>query len=183
MSMATSSARGPSYSFNSIKPDIGAPGASVSAEAGTGTGQTSFGGTSGATPMVSGSAALLIQAHPSSSPLEIKARLMNTAETNIQTNPVTQPGVLAPITRIGSGEVRVNRAFATTTAAWEANDLTPSISFAYDAVSTSKVFNKNVEVHNYGSSRRTYSITSRWISALPPALPCRPMALRHSRCG
>ena len=59
MSMVSSSARGPSYSFNSIKPDIGAPGASVSAEAGTGTGQVAFGGTSGATPMISGSAALL----------------------------------------------------------------------------------------------------------------------------
>ena len=87
--------------------DIGAPGASVSAEAGTGTGQVAFGGTSGATPMISGSAALLIQAHPSFAPLEIKALLMNTAETNIQINPATQPGVLAPITRIGGGEVRV----------------------------------------------------------------------------
>src|SRR2546422_2298856 len=41
-----------SVSFNAIKPDIGAPGASVSAEVGTGTGETAFGGTSGATPMV-----------------------------------------------------------------------------------------------------------------------------------
>ena len=61
-SMVSSSARGPSYSYNAIKPDIGAPGASVSAEAGTGDGETAFGGTSGATPMVAGSAALLIQA-------------------------------------------------------------------------------------------------------------------------
>ena len=67
MSMVSSSARGPSYSFNSIKPEIGAPGGSVSAEAGTGTGQTAFGGTSGATPMISGSAALLLQAHPGAS--------------------------------------------------------------------------------------------------------------------
>ena len=37
---------------------------------------------------------------------------MNTAETNILTNPATQPGVLAPITRIGGGEVRVDRALA-----------------------------------------------------------------------
>src|SRR5436309_5624302 len=92
MSMVSSSARGPSYSFNSSKPDIGAPGASVSAEAGTGTRGTSFGGTSGATPMISGSAALLIQAHPTLDPLAIKALLMNTAETNIQIDPVKQPG-------------------------------------------------------------------------------------------
>jgi len=160
MSMVSSSARGPSYSFNSIKPDIAAPGASVSAEAGTGNGQTPFGGTSGATPMVSGSAALLIQAHPTFAPLEIKALLMNTAETNITINPATQPGVLAPITRIGGGEVRVNRAFASTTAAWDEDDLAPSLSFGYNALNDSKTVSKTIEVHNYGSSRRTYSITT-----------------------
>ncbi len=160
MSIVSGSARGPSYSFNSIKPEIGAPGASVSAEAGTGTGQTSFGGTSGATPMISGSAALLIQKHPTFSPLEIKALLMNTAETNIQTNPVAQPGVLAPITRIGGGEVRVNRAFARSTAAWDAGDSTPSLSFGYNALTGSKAFEKTVAVHNYGSTPRTYSIAT-----------------------
>jgi subtilisin family serine protease len=159
MSMVSTSARGPSYSFNSIKPEIGAPGGSVSAEAGTGTGATAFSGTSGATPMIAGSAALLIQSHPDYSPLEIKARLMNTAETNIQINPVTQPGVLAPITRIGSGEVRVNRAIASTTAAWDADDMTPGISFGYDALTGSKAFQKTVEVRNYGTARRTYLIT------------------------
>jgi subtilisin family serine protease len=158
MSMVSSSARGPSYSLNSIKPDIGAPGASVSAEAGTGTGQTAFSGTSGATPMISGSAALLIQAHPAYDPLQIKALLMNTAETNIQINPGLQPGVLAPITRIGSGEVRVDRAAASTTVAWDADDLTPSISFGYNALNESKTFNRRVEVRNYGSKGRTYSI-------------------------
>jgi len=162
MSMVSTSSRGPSYSFNSIKPDIGAPGASVSAEAGTGTGQTAFGGTSGAAPMISGSAALLIDAHPSFAPLEIKALLMNTAETNIQINPATQPGVLAPITRIGGGEVRVNRAFASTTAAWEEDDLTPSLSFGYHTVNDSKVFDKTVKLHNYSSTTRTYSIAANF---------------------
>jgi subtilisin family serine protease len=158
MSMVGTSARGPSYSFNSIKPEIGAPGASVSAEAGTGTGQTAFGGTSGATPMISGSAALLLQSHPSIGPLQVKALLMNTAETNIQIDPVKLPGVLAPITRIGSGEVRVNRAFMSTTAAWDADALTPSLSFGYNALSDSKTFQKTVEIQNYGSAQRTYSI-------------------------
>ena len=43
---------------------------------------------------------------------------MNTGETTIYINPATQPGVLAPITRIGGGEVRVERALASQTAAW-----------------------------------------------------------------
>ena len=60
---------------------------------------------------------------------------MNTAETRTSCiNPATQPGVLAPITRIGGGEVRVNRRPSTrrqrgTTATW-----TGSLSFGYQAL-------------------------------------------------
>jgi subtilisin family serine protease len=157
-SMVSGSARGPSYSISAIKPDIGAPGASVSAEAGTGTSGTSFGGTSGATPMVSGSVALVLQAHPGRTPAEIKSLLMNNAETNIQINPASQPGVLAPISRIGGGEVRVDRAFDSTTAAWDREDHTGSLSFGYHALNDGATFTKKVVVRNYGSSRRTYSI-------------------------
>ena len=46
-SVVGSSSRGPSYSYNAVKPDIGAPGASVSAIAGTGTEEEAFSGTSG----------------------------------------------------------------------------------------------------------------------------------------
>ena len=59
-SMVGSSSRGPSNDYQQIKPEIGAPGASVSAIAGSGDGTGPFGGTSGAAPMVSGSAALLM---------------------------------------------------------------------------------------------------------------------------
>jgi len=158
-SMVGSSSRGPSYSRNSIKPDIGAPGASVSAEAGTGSGTTPFGGTSGAAPMVSGSAALLRQAFPSRAPFEIKALLQNTAETDIETNPLTLPGVLAPITRIGGGEVRVKAAYDSTSAAWDEKDQAGSLSFGYVATADRKELRRKVVVRNYSSSPKTYSIT------------------------
>lgn len=156
--VVSSSSRGPSYGDNAIKPDIGAPGASVSAVAGTGTEQTAFSGTSGATPMVSGSAALLIQAYPDRPPEEIKAILMNTATTNVFTNPATLPGVLAPITRIGGGEVRVNDALESTTAAWDTKTNAGSLSFGYEATSDLAVLTRNVTVRNYSNRRRTYSI-------------------------
>ena len=157
--MVSSSSRGPSYSYNAIKPDIGAPGASLSAQYGTGDGQTAFGGTSGAAPMVTGSAALVIQKFPGITPLEVKARLMNTGETNIGINPVGLPGYLAPITRIGGGEVRVDKAIATKTAAWDAQDLTGSLSFGYQALTGSTAFKKTVVVRNYTNKTRTYTIT------------------------
>lgn len=157
-SIVASSSRGPTMSYNSIKPDIGAPGASVSAVSGSGAGEQAFGGTSGAAPMVSGSAALVLDAHPDYSPRDVKAVLVNTANNNIQINPATQPGVLAPITRIGGGEVRVDKAVKTTTAAWSADD-TPSLSFGYRSLSEDATFRRRVIVRNYSDQARTYSIT------------------------
>lgn len=156
--MVPSSSRGPSYSFNAIKPDIGAPGASVSVEAGTGTLESPFGGTSGAAPMVAGSAALLLDKNSDLSVQEVKTLLMNTAETDIRMNPSLTPNPLAPITRIGAGEVRVDDAIASGTAAWETQGNGASLSFGYHAIATTIRVRKSVSVKNYGTSRKTYSI-------------------------
>nr|WP_255603624.1 S8 family serine peptidase [Oscillochloris sp. ZM17-4] len=172
-SMVGSSSRGPSigailskstfgYQFGQmIKPEIGAPGASVSAEVGTGTGSTAFGGTSGAAPMVAGAAALVLADKPHLSPAEVKALLMNTAETEIYTSMVAQNIVLAPITRIGNGEVRVDRALATGAAAWGLNGSSATLSFGFVDVSRRKItLCRTVEVRNYTGRSITYGIDS-----------------------
>ncbi|NTW00432.1 MAG: S8 family serine peptidase [Oscillochloris sp.] len=143
-----------------IKPEIGAPGTSVSALVGTGSATEAFGGTSGAAPMVAGAAALIkADSWAITPPHEIKARLMNTAETTIYTNPATQPGVLAPITRIGTGEVRVDRALATGAAAWELNGAGATLSFGMVDVSRSKLtLYRTVEVKNYTAKPIRYDI-------------------------
>ncbi len=168
-SMVASSSRGPNYSFSAAKPDIGAPGASVSAISGSGTDVEAFGGTSGAAPMVSGAAALLLSAEPGLTPAEVKARLMNTAERNVFINPATQPGVLAEITRIGGGEVRVDRAISSTTAMWAANPQILNSELYTDGVSLSlgyhrlltgtHFFTRTVVVSNYSATDREYVIT------------------------
>ena len=165
-SMASTSSRGPSFSLQTIKPDIGAPGASLSAEVGTGDGQTAFSGTSGAAPMVAGAAALLLDAQPGQSPQEVKARLMNTAETAVQINPVTLPGVMAPITRIGAGEVRVDRAAATTTLAYDRDTLAPSLSFGYRPVikagAAGNRFRRTLEIKNLSAQSCTYQLAATY---------------------
>ena len=162
MHMVGSSSRGPDNALNLIKPEVGAPGASVSAEVGTGTLNTPFGGTSGAAPMVSGSAALLMDAYPDRSPLEIKAALINTGETNIMNRPTEFGGELAPITRIGGGEVRVDRAHATGAAAWEQGGSSSALSFGFHDISadSGNSVTKSVTVRNYSGSSIEYDLAS-----------------------
>jgi len=155
--MVGSSSRGPRNGDNLLKPEIGAPGASVSAIAGTGTDTGPFGGTSGAAPMVAGSAALLLQAHPNLSPMEVKARLMNNGDTNITTDPFTG---LAPVSRIGGGEVRVLDAYQEPVAAW--NDALPTAALSFGQVDVSKdvvTLHRTVRVRNYSNEAVEYSIT------------------------
>jgi subtilisin family serine protease len=155
--MVGSSSRGPQNENTTlIKPEIGAPGASVSAIAGTGIGEGPFGGTSGAAPMVAGSAALVLQAGPGLSPLEVKARLMNNGDTNIDTDPFTG---LAPITRIGGGEVRVDRAVDAPAAAWEKGGTAGALSFGFvDVWKNTVTLHKKVRVRNYSDHDIWYSI-------------------------
>ena len=159
-SVVGTSARGPSYSYQTIKPEIGAPGASLSAIAGTGTLEAAFGGTSGATPMIAGSAALLLEALPHASPAEIKARLMNNTETQIQTAPNIFGPQLAPATRIGGGEVRVDRALNAKTIAWVLEDETAGISFGAPSISQTGAFHKTVLIYNASNSKRRYSVSA-----------------------
>ncbi|MBT8194417.1 MAG: S8 family serine peptidase, partial [Acidimicrobiia bacterium] len=171
--MVGSSSRGPSNYYQQIKPEIGAPGASVSAEVGTGTGTTPFGGTSGAAPMVSGAAALILDGTGGTkttakgkangqaiglglSPVEVKALLMNNGETDIATDPFSG---LAPITRIGGGEVRVDRALDAPVAAWDDATAQGALSFGMVEVPSDMSITKTVRIRNYDNTRRTYSIT------------------------
>ncbi|MCE7939499.1 MAG: hypothetical protein DYG90_13140, partial [Chloroflexi bacterium CFX6] len=80
-SMVGSSSRGPQHARTTlIKPEIGAPGASVSAIAGTGTGEGPFGGTSGACPVAAGVAALVVSANPLLTADQVRSILEHTAE-------------------------------------------------------------------------------------------------------
>ena len=155
-----SSSRGPSNLLNLIKPEIGAPGASVSAVAGSGTGTSAFGGTSGASPMVAGSAALLGQAFPSRGPLELKALLINTGDTNIMNRPALFGGTIAPITRIGGGEVRVDQALRSPIAAWVDADKSATLGYGFLDVTASTSLTKSVHVRNYSGANRTFDIAS-----------------------
>ncbi|MCC6188376.1 MAG: S8 family serine peptidase, partial [Anaerolineales bacterium] len=181
--IVASSSRGPRNHDNYIKPDLGAPGASTSAEVGTGDGTTAFGGTSGAAPMVTGAAALLIdkyrgQALPSNigqrfgvngerATFMYKALLMATGNPNVY---VGAPGLgapLAPITRIGGGRLDVLRAAQSETIVWDETDAildsryrTGSLSFGYRAVTNQASYLRKLIIANTGSEGRWYDLSS-----------------------
>jgi subtilisin family serine protease len=164
--VASFSSRGPNYSYNMLKPDMSAPGTIEAAQVGTGNGQTTESGTSFSCPLTAGVAALLLSKNHALAPLDVKAILMETTETNVFENAATEPGVLAPMSRAGSGEVRADRAAAATTSVWDASDpLGVSLSFGTYRLNANQSFKKKVVVRNYSSTARTYQIANTYRDA------------------
>jgi minor extracellular serine protease Vpr len=159
--MAPGSSRGPS-SLQQIKPEIGAPGALNGAVAGSGARDEVLGGTSGSSPVVAGAAAILLQAHPDFTPMQIKALLMNSAMTQVNTHSAQAPGERAPISRIGAGELRVNQALKLGSLAWEPSSRSAALSFGMVDVPQPLSLRKAVRVENFSDSARVYRVASSY---------------------
>jgi subtilisin family serine protease len=164
--VASYSSRGPNYSYNMLKPDMSAPGTIMGAQVGTGNGQFTESGTSFSCPITAGSAAVLLSKNHSLAPLDVKALLMENSEPTVYSNLLTQPGVLGPLSRIGAGELRVDRAVSSTTSVWDAsNPLSVSMSFGTYRVSANQTFRKKVVLRNYGTTSRAYTIGNTYRDA------------------
>jgi hypothetical protein len=164
--VASYSSRGPNYSYNMLKPDMSAPGTIMGAAMGTGNGQVTASGTSFSCPLTAGSAAVLLSKNGNLLPLDVKALLMENSEPAVYNNALTQPGYLGPLSRTGAGELRVDRAIASTTAAWDAsNPLSVSMSFGTYRLSANQTFKKKVVIRNYSNAPRTYAIGNTYRDA------------------
>jgi len=95
--IASFSSRGPSPVDLLDKPDVSAPGVDITAADWRG-GYRTLSGTSMATPMVAGVAALLLEARPDLTPAQVKGILMQTADPIAATNATAQgAGVIDPL--------------------------------------------------------------------------------------
>jgi subtilisin family serine protease len=155
-----------------VKPDVTAPGVTVfSAGMGTGTDGLTDSGTSMATPHIAGTAALVLKAHPTWTPEQVKAAIMNTAGQDLFTGTNHTGDKFAP-ERVGAGRVQADRAVATDVLAY--NDTiggSVSVSFGdVDAVATTTL-HRTFTVHNTATSGATdtYSTGYDAIDALPGA--------------
>jgi minor extracellular serine protease Vpr len=142
---------GPRNPDSAPKPDVIAPGVSVSsAGMGTGTGSLVESGTSMACPMTAGIAALVKQAHSTWTGAQIKAAIMNTA------NPALNMGYNSRLA--GSGVVQAQNAVNSSVLATTADAL-DSIKFGYVPGSGDYAAQQPFTLTNYGSSTATYNLS------------------------
>ena len=145
--LSSFSSRGPNTD-NGIKPDLVAPGGSISTARPTdvGGGYAVASGTSFSTPMVTGAAALLKAAHPGLTAQQYRSLLINSASTV-----VTAAGAVLPVQQEGAGMLNVFAAINGTVAANPA-----SISFGIAPVAG--MLTKTLQLTNVGGTSDIYRI-------------------------
>ena len=159
------SSRGPAISGIRPKPDIGAPGAWLSAEVGTGDGQTNFSGTSGAAPVITGAAALVLDKFPKTTPAIVKTRLLNAASTENRTPDAQANLYPTPVTRIGAGEVRVAPALTNSGVLLNKALGSGNVGFGLPHVTKETTFTAGLSIRNGGSTAKRYLLESTFREA------------------
>ncbi len=163
--IASFSSRGPSRAQNQpiLKPDVAAPGFNVvSTLSGSGNGSTVMSGTSMASPLTAGTVTLLRQAHPTWTPAEIKALLMNTADHESYSLPYPAPPARQAVspTRNGAGRIDAAAAIAASVIAFDkANPARVSLSFATTDVAAVTNEARAITVSNKGAAAADYTVS------------------------
>ena len=157
--VAPFSSAGPRFGDSGQKPDLVAPGVSVvSAGVGTGSGSATFSGTSMATPLVAGAAALTLEGHPgwtdpSTRAGLARAALISTADINEDVHGSRDHDAF----RDGAGVLDAGAA-ATTTAMLTTADGTDELAFGYQALAGPWTATESFTVHNDGASSESYVV-------------------------
>jgi minor extracellular serine protease Vpr len=154
---ASFTSAGPNRLGNVLKPDIAGPGVSlVSAGMGKGTGAIMMSGTSMSSPHVAGIAALVRQAHPGWTPLQVKAALISTADPGKIKDYATAGGP----TRGGTGMVQAARAVDTVAYA-STNEGRDNLSFGFESLTAKKSSTRSYKITNMSGKAITYDLTTQ----------------------
>ncbi|WP_454294543.1 S8 family serine peptidase [Salana multivorans] len=147
-----SSSRGVHGSYGISKPDVAAPGTTISSVAvGTADGSSVKSGTSMAAPHAAGIAAITAEAHPDFTPVQVKAAVMNTASHDVRIG----EAIFGP-QRVGSGRVDAAGAVATDVIAYDTeNPDGVSVTFGVLEVSEATTLTRSVTIENHGDASAT----------------------------
>ena len=145
--LAGFSGRGPNIDLG-IKPDLTAPGVAIHT-ASNGSGFTlSANGTSFATPMIAGGAALLLQRFPAWSATQVKSALVNSA---VQV--VTVDGAPGLVNQVGNGRLDLGRAF-------EVAAFLDPVGTSFGSIPAASSTRRSVLVTNAVSTVKTYELSA-----------------------
>jgi subtilisin family serine protease len=148
--IASFSSQGPRIGDSSLRPGVTAPGVSVvSTASGTGNSSQVLSGTSMATPLVAGVAALTKQAHPGWSQPDLRAAIVQTASPTMMQDMLQR--------NEGGGLVQALPATATQAVVRMPSE---SIGFGYADLLSDFSATKNVTVHNAATKAVQFNITA-----------------------
>ncbi len=170
---ASFTSRGGTTSAGSLKPDVTAPGVSItSAKSGTGSGRLTISGTSMATPHTAGIAALVLHAHPAYSTEQVKAAIVGTALEDVLVDAADAASGHYPPTRVGTGRVRADLAASTDVLAYAAGGSgAVNVGLGPVDVGTPTVtITRNVSVQNVGTASRAYAVSTQDDVSVPGAV-------------
>jgi hypothetical protein len=153
--IADFSSRGPAAPNSMLKPEISAPGFTItSVKVGGGTAPTDMSGTSMASPHIAGAAGLLRQLHPDWSTEEIKAALMNTARLTRDAGQNAYPE-----SRAGAGRIQMDDAArVVVTAKAENSGGLVSLSLGALVLTNTYTTVRNIVLTNHGAAAVSYSV-------------------------
>ena len=162
------SSRGTHVAGN-VKPDVAAVGQAVfSVDAGSGNEGKTLSGTSMASPMTAGLAALVRSKHPDWTPEEVKADIMNTAGQDVFTGPGHTGDAYGP-NRVGAGRIQATQALSNHVLAYVVNNPgAVSVSFGPVAVTQADTeLTKTVKVVNKGLTTAAFSLAYQPLTSVP----------------
>ncbi|WP_051266849.1 S8 family peptidase [Nakamurella lactea] len=165
------SSRGTHGTQNPVKPDVAAPGSSISS-AGIGSGNKSAlnSGTSMATPHIAGISALLKQEHPTWSTEQLKAAIMNTANHDVFTE-LGQTGDRYGPARVGSGRVDALQAVTTDVLAYNTDTpggVSATFGVVWQAANKAKsTQTRTIKVQNTAKTGATFKVSYEGLVTSP----------------
>jgi subtilisin family serine protease len=150
--VADFSSSGPRWGDLALKPEIAAPGVDiVSAASGSGDGVAWFSGTSMATPVVAGVAALVKQANPKWTPALIKSALINTAKS---------VGSNVLLRSVGAGRVNALNAVKAKVTIDAGPNATMSFGMVYGDAAATLTKSQTFIVKNNGTTTASYKFAA-----------------------